>query len=101
MKVYKGIRHRIGPLSTTVTVDGRDLDPRYELANHSPGGFEWGYYGSGPSQLALAILTDLVGDALGRAHYQKFKDKYIATIKGDYWTLTLDPDLIKKEILDD
>ena len=32
------------------------LDPRYDLRNHSPTGFAWGYGGSGPSQLALAIL---------------------------------------------
>jgi len=28
------------------------------LWNHSPDGFEWGYGGSGPAQLALAIYQD-------------------------------------------
>jgi len=28
--------------------------PRSDLRNHSPNGFEWGYSGSGPAQLALA-----------------------------------------------
>ena len=34
------------------------LHPRKSLAvyNHSPDGFAWGYGGSGPAQLALAIL---------------------------------------------
>lgn len=27
-----------------------------EILNHSPDGFSWGYGGSGPSQLALALL---------------------------------------------
>lgn len=34
------------------------LNPRTDLFNHSPNGFEWGYGGSGPAQLALAILAD-------------------------------------------
>lgn len=35
----------------------RELQPRYDLANHSPDGFSWGYVGSGPSQLAIAMLA--------------------------------------------
>lgn len=34
------------------------LDPRHDLYNHSPCGFEYGYGGSGPAQLALAILAE-------------------------------------------
>src|SRR5262245_55620958 len=30
--------------------------------NHSPDGFAWGYGGSGPAQLALAILLDALDD---------------------------------------
>lgn len=33
------------------------LDPRNDLWDHSPSGFSWGYGGSGPAQLALAILA--------------------------------------------
>jgi len=35
-----------------------ELDPRpsLQLRKHSPDGFEWSYGGSGPAQLALAIL---------------------------------------------
>lgn len=34
------------------------LDPHFsqQFRNHSPDGFEWGYGGSGPAQLALGIL---------------------------------------------
>ena len=41
-----------------VMVDGRALAVGRSLAvwNHSPDGFECGYAGSGPAQLALAIL---------------------------------------------
>ena len=41
---------------------GRLLDWRLDLASHSPTGLEWGYVGSGPSQLALALLCDALGE---------------------------------------
>ena len=49
---------------TVVEDDGRirSLDPRRDLRNHSPTGYAWGYSGSGPAQLALAILCDALGD---------------------------------------
>ena len=41
-----------------VYVNGSRLDPKpsQRAYNHSPDGFNWGYAGSGPAQLALAIL---------------------------------------------
>ncbi len=40
----------------------RPLSPRLDLWNHSPTGFMWGYGGSGPAQLALALAADALGD---------------------------------------
>jgi hypothetical protein len=60
MKTYEGARALDGAL---VTVDGRPLDPRYDVARFSPTGFEWTYEGPGPRQLALALLADHLGDA--------------------------------------
>jgi hypothetical protein len=58
---------------------GPSLNPRFDLYNHSPTGFEWGYCGSGPAQLALAICADyLQDDKLALKVYQYFKDKVIA-----------------------
>ena len=59
-----------------VRVNGKRLDPRpsQRLMNHSPDGFNWGYGGSGPAQLALAIL--LAAGLTSRqalTHYQRFK----------------------------
>lgn len=54
-RVYEGQRTED---DVRVTVNGRKLNPRNDLCNHSPDGFEWGYGGSGPAQLALAILVD-------------------------------------------
>jgi len=45
-----------------------------KLCNHSPDGFQWGYGGSGPAQLALALLLDATTDPeTALAYYQAFK----------------------------
>jgi hypothetical protein len=51
-KEYRGKRLDTG---VEVTVDGSPLDPRYDLRRLSQSGFEWGYGGAGPMQLALAV----------------------------------------------
>jgi len=65
------------------TGEKTELDPRLDLANHSPDGFSWGYAGSGPAQLALAILADARGDSFAVKHYQSFKRKVIASAPDD------------------
>lgn len=73
-----------------VLVDGDDLTPDRSLGvrDHSPTGFEWGYAGSGPSQLALAILLDFTGDVdLARHFYQGFKFARVAKWRGT-WSIT-------------
>ena len=58
-----------------------DPKPSQHLRNHSPCGFEWGYGGSGPAQLALALLLDFCGEEeTALAHYQTFKAEFIATL---------------------
>ena len=71
MSLYEGKRTKMGPV---VTVDGELLNPRLELRNHTPTGFDWGYCGSGPAQLAVAILADHF-DSTDEALelYQRFK----------------------------
>jgi hypothetical protein len=74
-----------------VRENGRDraLPPRNDVMNHSPDGFAWGYGGSGPAQLALAILCDATGDdAKAVRHYQDFKWERIATLKENAWQIS-------------
>jgi hypothetical protein len=86
VKRYEG--HREGH-AVIVTVDGRRLNPRHDLWNHSPSGFEWGYCGSGPAQLALAILADHCGnDRQALDFYQRFKWAVITELPSRRWTLT-------------
>jgi hypothetical protein len=62
-----------------------DLEASLRVVNHSPTGFCWGYQGSGPAQLALAILLDHFGGDVVRAKslYQDFKSKVIARLDMD------------------
>lgn len=77
------------PPGTVIKSNGEPLNPRLDLANKSPTGFAWGYSGSGPAQLALAILVDyLQDDNAALAHYQSFKEKVIAALpENSEWTL--------------
>ena len=86
MKQYEGRRTGRG---VEVTVNGVPLNPRLDLHNHSPTGMEWGYCGSGPAQLALAILDDhLSDDAQALNLYQRFKWAVIAELPRKRWMLT-------------
>ena len=88
MRRYEGVREGH---AVTVTVDGRHLNPRLDLWNHSPTGFEWGYAGSGPAQLALAILADHSNDNERALNfYQRFKWRVIANLPDNSWTLRSD-----------
>ncbi len=49
--------------------------------NHSPDGFSWGYRGSGPAQLALAVLLELYDRDYALAHHQGFKFMYIERLR--------------------
>ena len=57
------------------------ISERQDLVNHSPDGFEFGYAGSGPAQLALAILAHQSGDEDAVSFHQQFKNVFIATTK--------------------
>lgn len=45
---------------------------------HSPTGFEWGYEGSGPADLALNILAMFIPVYWAVKYHQEFKRQYIA-----------------------
>lgn len=86
MKMYEG--WRVGQ-AVLVTVDAQPLNLRLDLCNHSPSGFEWGYGGSGPAQLALAILADhFEDDDKARDLHQEFKSRVIANLPRTAWSLT-------------
>jgi hypothetical protein len=90
MKTYSGFR-TAGGCAVTVS-DGtgkRALDPRFDLRRHSPTGFEWGYGGSGPAQLALALAADVLrDDKVALDLYQRLKFRVVGRLPADCWTLS-------------
>ena len=103
MKIYIGKREKDG---CHVFENGRkiELEPSLSLRNHSPTGFEWGYRGSGPHQLALAILLDFTNNEIrAMQYYNQFVDEFVVDFAQDGFVLT-EAELaiwIKKKIFED
>ena len=88
MKIYEGNRY---PVVRVVVRDGTIIYPLIHVLRHSPDGFEWGYGGSGPADLALSILTDYLGDQeIAYKFYQAFKWAFIALFPHTEWKLSGD-----------
>lgn len=112
---YTGVR---GPSGCKVVVGQAggsvrsNLPLRLDLMRRSPTGFEWGYSGSGPAQLALAIMADHLEhfpedielakravprygaedgpDEFAIRIHQRFKVACVAQLPKGSWTLTSD-----------
>jgi hypothetical protein len=87
LKVYTANRLETG---ITVYVNGQLLyiEPSQAIHDHAPE-FEWAYGGSGPSQLALAILYDYTDDKdLSLEHYEQFKWDFLAVAAFDGFVIT-------------
>lgn len=90
--VFRGHKTHDDDFAVHVIVDGveRPLPLRLELRNHSPTGFCWGYTGSGPAQLALAMCAEVVDAETALRAYQHVKCKLIATLPMETreWTIS-------------
>jgi hypothetical protein len=75
-----------------VFVNGERLDPKpsQEVWNHSPDGFGVGYGGSGPAQLALAILLASLPKEQAVSLHQDFKWDVIAKLPQSDFEIDLD-----------
>ena len=77
-----GERENLPPVE--VTVNGKPLTHHIY---HSPDGFNWGYGGSGPADLARSILWDFIGAEPTPGLYQDFKFHFVSGWK-DVWEIT-------------
>jgi hypothetical protein len=88
MIVYRGAREPDG--GVVVTADGRPLDPEpsMRVRRYTRGGFDWGFAGGGPAQLALAILLDVTGDpAAAERNRADFQRQFVVGW-GERWEVT-------------
>jgi len=81
MKKIKKIVGTRTPETAVCVVDSdgsaTPLDWRLDIADHSPTGLEWGYSGSGPTQLAIAILAEVLSPAVALALRHEFKAEFV------------------------
>lgn len=77
--------------------------PLPQVIHHSPTGFEWGYGGSGPADLALSILALVIGEeqetvvifegrtcgAQAWQLHQLFKREIVAGFAHEAWSLSV------------
>ena len=91
LKYYIGRRTARG--AHVEVVEGaasRTLDLRRDLADKSTEP-EWGYCGSGPAQLALALVADATGnDEIALSVFQEFKRTVVAGLDERAWVLDAD-----------
>ena len=77
--MIQGVDHE-----NAVYIDGARISTANSrrLRDHAPdGGVSWGYHGSGPSQLALALLLHFgAADKEALMFYQEFKREVIAPL---------------------
>ena len=81
MNTYSG--RRLSDGTAVVYTNGKVLSPARSLRvwNHSPTGFEWGYGGSGPAQLGLALLLEETDREEAVRLHQEFKWDVIAPLR--------------------
>lgn len=89
MKVFCGRRNtgEAGPGEVFKNGKPFTADRSLKIQNKSPTGFQWGYGGSGPAQLALALLLDVVGRKAAEFWFQDFK-RQIVIRWTDAWVIT-------------
>ncbi|WP_255199028.1 DUF6166 domain-containing protein [Halorarius litoreus] len=93
---YVGMRVDGTPVVLNLTAHER-LSPNRSLGlvRHSPTGFDWGYTGSGPAQLACALLLDYTdNETVAQQHYIQFRDDVVSQLEcsgpANCWHLTGD-----------
>lgn len=90
MRTYTANRQRYGrTVLVTEEHNGRHYEKELRhFERHSPDGFEWGYAGSGPADLALALCADALG-AVEPAFevYQEVKWRLVAMLPHSGWAV--------------
>ncbi len=82
MRAYKIVRGPDKVSAYVISEDGSER-PLKHIVRHSPTGFEIGYGGPGPADLALSILVDFYKDTAApmeaaQWNYQAFKRAFLA-----------------------
>jgi len=95
-RIYHGDRTIDG---SVITVDGAPLDAQLTLRTFTDRGFEWGYEGDGPRQVALAILAEHLADGEQAQSLCEDFMLYVVANFGNEWQMSSsDIDIALKNI---
>lgn len=85
VRAYIALRDADGTVEATVAFTDGHRQPLPHLVRHSPTGFEIGYAGSGPADLARSVIGHFLedGDPSPRI-YQRFKFAFVAPAEGGF-----------------
>ena len=84
--IFSGSRTVFG--NCRVSYGGKELDPRLDLFYHARDGFDWGYMGAGPLQLAFAMLVVVAGERVARDEKTEFAKDVIAKLDKKEWRIS-------------
>lgn len=84
--VFKGHKTLLG--SRYVTYGEVELPTLYELFAQSKDGFDWGYNGSAPTQLAFSMLYQLTNLEFAKENASKFANDVIRSLNSRDWLLS-------------
>lgn len=87
MNAYVGERTIDG---LVVMLNGKPLPSYLDLAKYSAGGFEWGYEGNEPLQLAFAIVYSRLGNVVEARTLAKPMMKMIVANLENEWEIPVD-----------
>ena len=85
MTTYRGYTDRSNAAGGAVVLVFADGQRPYRLRHlivHSPSGLNWGFYGSGPAALALALLADYLGEAPAIPAHDRYSPRLARQIQG-------------------
>ncbi|HVL82604.1 MAG TPA: DUF6166 domain-containing protein [Actinomycetota bacterium] len=89
-RLFEGLRGPGGCIVRVFEPDGtwRILPHRTGPSSLSPTGFEWGYAGAGPCELAHAVLAAELGPIEAELFAEPFKREVVARLPSQAWAFT-------------
>jgi hypothetical protein len=85
VRAYSAVREVNGPVRASVAFQDGHEEALPHLVRHSPTGFEMGYAGSGPADLARSVIGHFLEDQDPSPRiYQRFKFAFVTPAEGGF-----------------
>jgi len=85
--LFKGFINEDG--SKVVYFNDRELDPRFDIFNLTRDGFDWGYNGTAPMQLSVAMLAQATSVKNAKRYKTQFMHEKLVKLAQNRWNMPL------------